>query len=178
MYKTYKVLGILLTYPESAWIENLEEFQTIMENEGLLCPLHQQSLRSFCEHLKTENLFRLQEHYVEWFDRTPSLSLHLFEHVHGESRSRGQAMVDLLTVYQKKGISLKNGELPDYLPAFLEFLSHQSPHEARDLLKEAQPIISAIGERLKQKKIGYHVVFDALLISSPKIMVKPSCRPA
>ncbi|MEJ2459788.1 MAG: hypothetical protein P8Y58_17260 [Novosphingobium sp.] len=45
--------------------------------------------------LVTRDLYDAQERYVLLFDRTRKLSLHLFEHVHGESRDRGQAMVDL-----------------------------------------------------------------------------------
>ena len=57
------------------------------------------------------------------------LSLHLFEHVHGESRDRGQAMVDLKAMYENAGLFVTR-ELPDYVPLLLEFLSTQPRPEA------------------------------------------------
>ena len=74
----------------------------------------------------TGDLYDLQERYVLLFDRTRSLSLHLFEHVHGESRDRGQAMVDLKALYERHGLHMSSSELPDHLPLFLEFLSRDS----------------------------------------------------
>jgi len=104
----------------------------------------------------------LQERYVELFDRTRSLSLHLFEHVHGESRDRGQAMIDLKNLYEKHGLSFSTSELPDYLPAFLEFLSTRPSAEARQLLGQPAHILAALAERLEKRDAPYAAVFRAL----------------
>jgi nitrate reductase delta subunit len=104
----------------------------------------------------------LQAAYVGLFDRVRTLSLHLFEHVHGESRDRGQAMVDLVKLYQRHGLDVTAKELPDYLPLFLEFLSIVPPAEARDLLGEAAHIFPAIGGRLARRESPYAAVFTAL----------------
>jgi nitrate reductase molybdenum cofactor assembly chaperone NarJ/NarW len=92
-----------------------------------------------------------------------SLSLHLFEHVHGESRDRGQAMVDLRALYARHGYRLATDELPDYLPAFLEFLSYLPEDEARKLLADTSHIIEAVGARLKKRGSAYAAAFYALL---------------
>jgi nitrate reductase delta subunit len=110
----------------------------------------------------TLDLYDLQERYGLLFDRTRSLSLHLFEHVHGESRDRGQAMVDLMLVYEKAGMVIGPSELPDYLPLFLEFLSTQPLAEALDLLAQPSHILAALAERLRKRKSSYWAVLEAL----------------
>ena len=96
-----------------------------------------------------------QERYVLLFDRTRSLSLHLFEHVHGESRDRGQAMVDLMAMYEEDGFEIDTKELPDYLPMFLEYLSMKPRAEAVQLLDETAHILAALRERLKKRQSVY-----------------------
>ena len=104
----------------------------------------------------------LQERYVFLFDRTRSLSLHLFEHVHGEGRDRGQAMVDLRGMYEAAGLEIAANELPDYLPLFLEFLATRPIEEARELLGRTAHIIAAIRERLVKRGSVYAGVFEVL----------------
>jgi nitrate reductase delta subunit len=114
------------------------------------------------ERVANSDLYALQEDYVWLFDRTRTLSLHLYEHVHGESRERGQAMVALLELYRAKGLELGPAELPDHLPVFLEFLSTLPEAEAASLLGEAAHVIAAIGERLHKRGSLYRAIFGAL----------------
>jgi nitrate reductase delta subunit len=111
----------------------------------------------------TSDIFDLQERYVDLFDRVPSLSLHLFEHVHGQTRDRGQAMVELKSLYTQQGLVLDPRELPDYLPAFLEYLSLLDGDAARDLLGEASYVLRSIGARLEKRGSRYAAVLAALL---------------
>lgn len=161
-YQTFKILGLLLTYPEPVLIDGIDECVEILKKEGLILNTYWESLQDFLTHLKNAELLELQENYVTLFDRNPSLSLHLFEHIHGESRDRGQAMVDLLAQYQSKGLTLKKGELPDYLPVFLEFLSVLELEAAKRFLKEPIKIISELGKRLKLQGSDYHIIFNIL----------------
>ena len=108
--------------------------------------------------------YDLQENYVALFDRGRGTSLHLFEHVHGYSRDRGQAMVDLKAMYDNHGMTLSQPELPDYLPVFLEFLSCLPSEEARDLLNETTHIIRNIGEQIAKRGSHYYFLLSALLI--------------
>ena len=78
----------------------------------------------------------LQERYVASFDRGRARSLYLFEHVHGESRDRGQAMVNLLEIYRRHEFELNARELPDYIPLFMEYLAQRPDGEALDLLAD------------------------------------------
>jgi nitrate reductase delta subunit len=111
----------------------------------------------------SSDAYDLQERYGLLFDRSKTLALYLFEHVHGESRDRGQAMVDLKAMYENAGLSIAVNELPDYLPLFLEFLSTQPLAAARDLLGQTAHILAALAERLDRRKSVYKAVFDALV---------------
>lgn len=149
----YRALAALLAYPERELIEALPEIREAVPS----------SLRELLRELESEPLTALQERYVALFDRSRALSLHLFEHVHGESRDRGQAMVDLAQTYAARGFAVAGNELPDYLPAFLEFLSVLQPEEAKGLIGETAEIVRALGDRLAERGSRYALVFAALL---------------
>lgn len=162
MALTYKALAVLLAYP-TAEIQDLARpaIQAI-EDGGMVPAQIRRSLARLADELADGDLFELQERYVWQFDRTRSLSLNLYEHVHGESRDRGQAMVALLELYRSKGVELSANELPDNLPVFLEFLSLLPEPEAASLLGEAAHVLAAMGERLHKRQSPYRAVFGAL----------------
>jgi len=113
--------------------------------------------------MQGQDLLELEAEYVAVFDRGRATSLHLFEHVHGDSRERGPAMIDLGQTYAKAGLILAEGELPDYLPAVLEFVSTQPPRGARAFLGETAHILNAIFGALQQRRSAYACVLGALL---------------
>ena len=159
---TFRVLAALLAYPETELIASLDEAAAIIESEGLLPPRQRAPLLALIERLRAEDLLDSQERYVALFDRRRSLSLHLYEHVHGESRDRGQAMVRLAQLYRFHGLEIAARELPDYLPLFVEFLSILPIAPARRLLAEPLPIVAAIGSKLHAAGSPYAAIFDAL----------------
>jgi len=164
--KTFRVLGLLLSYPRPGWLDRLEDCRDVLKEEGLLNGKSLKAVLSFMDMLEQRDPYALQEEYVATFDRGRAHSLHLFEHIHGESRDRGQAMVNLSETYAKKGLYIDRAELPDYLPLFLEFLSCCDAGEAVELLGEPVEVIVAIGQRLRQKDSPYAAVFDVLLALS------------
>jgi nitrate reductase delta subunit len=164
--KTFKVLSALLSYPTSEMIAALPELRATLVGEGLLPSSSRRLLHPLFETLETTEITELQERYVFLFDRTRSLSLHLFEHVHGESRDRGQAMVDLAQAYGAAGFAMTPGELPDYLPAFLEFLSLRPCSEAIGFLGETVHILITLAERLEKRAAPYGGLFRALIALS------------
>ncbi|EMX0073932.1 nitrate reductase molybdenum cofactor assembly chaperone, partial [Salmonella enterica] len=97
------------------------------------------------------------------FDRGRATSLLLFEHVHGESRDRGQAMVDLMAQYEQHGLQLDSRELPDHLPLYLEYLAQLPKSEALGGLQDIAPILALLSARLQQRDSRYAVLFDLLL---------------
>jgi nitrate reductase molybdenum cofactor assembly chaperone NarJ/NarW len=160
--KTYKALSALLTYPTAELQQAAAEIRDVIAAEGIVPARDRAALDTLIEDIGTRDLYDLQERYTMLFDRSRSLSLHLFEHVHGESRDRGQAMLDLAQLYERHGYHVAANELPDYLPMFLEFLSRLPADEARDMLDEAAHILAALDERLKKRKSVYANVFRAL----------------
>lgn len=161
--KTLKALSALLTYPSRDLALAVPEIEDVLRRDGVLALPQLDALEPLLALLAAEDVYDLQERYGMLFDRTRSLSLHLFEHVHGESRDRGQAMVDLRSVYEAAGFEIDCGELPDYVPLFLEYCSLRPQAEARQLLSEPAHVLAAIGERLRKKDSTYAAVFEALV---------------
>jgi nitrate reductase delta subunit len=159
----YAVLGQLLDYPEQPLLDALPEAMGLLQGERALSREARAGLDQFFTYLRTRDLITLQENYVARFDRGRATSLHLFEHVHGESRDRGQAMVDLLQMYEQHRLYLAPGQLPDYLPVFLEYLSRLPSQEARGLLGETAEILQSIGAGLAKRGSAYGFVIGAVL---------------
>lgn len=161
--KTLKVLSALLTYPTADLIAAGPELKSALQSEGVLPRQSREALGRLIDHLASSDLYEAQERYVFLFDRTRSLSLHLFEHVHGESRDRGQAMIDLIQVYQEGGFSPTAAELPDFVPLFLEYAATRSPQVAIDLVAQPGHVFAALRERLAKRNSPYEAVFAALV---------------
>jgi nitrate reductase delta subunit len=161
--KTLKALSALLTYPTRELIEALPDLHAVVVEEGLLDRSQRDGLKALMQWLSRQELLDLESEYVALFDRGRATCLHLFEHVHGESRDRGQALVDLKRVYQKAGFHLTDNELPDYLPALLEFLSTRPLAEVKPMLSDCAHILRSIGETLMERDSEYSAVFAALL---------------
>ncbi|MDG4555722.1 MAG: nitrate reductase molybdenum cofactor assembly chaperone [Candidatus Competibacter sp.] len=167
--KTLKVLSVLLCYPQVDMQAALDEMAETLDREDLLPERERRALRAFMQRLKRTDLMESQERYVATFDRGRALSLHLFEHVHGQSRDRGQAMVNLLDVYRRHGFELDARELPDYIPLFLEYLAQRPMGEALDMLADAMHVMALLGARLAERGSDYSAIFDALaaLVGEP-----------
>jgi len=165
---TFRVMGALLEYPTRELVNALDEFQDVLDREGIVARNERKALRELFGALRDADLMGLQESYVDLFDRVRSLSLYLFEHVHGESRDRGQAMVELKKLYHVRGLELASNELPDFLPAFLEYLSLIGREEPRELLADSAHILELLGARLRKRGSPYYAVFQTLVSLSGK----------
>jgi nitrate reductase molybdenum cofactor assembly chaperone NarJ/NarW len=153
-----RALAALLAYPDDELVRNVPALRGLFPRPN--------EIRELLDEFESEPLHVLQERYVALFDRSRALSLHLFEHVHGESRDRGQAMVDLAETYASRGFEVADAELPDYLPAFLEFVSVLDPREGKKLLGETAEILRSLGDRLADRGSRYAAVFVALLAAA------------
>ncbi|MGV7207217.1 nitrate reductase molybdenum cofactor assembly chaperone [Oxalobacteraceae bacterium A2-2] len=160
----YRVLSALLLYPEQELVaEQAALNQLLLET----LPEWHAALQELFAHIGTAALIEQQQEYVLTFDRNPSHSLHLFEHIHGESRDRGQAMVDLMGEYARHGLQMVGDDLPDYVPLFLEFLSQRTPQEAAPLLGDAIHVLAHIGRKLRASGSPYACVFELLQTLTP-----------
>jgi nitrate reductase delta subunit len=163
MSKTLRVLSALLGYPDAQMLQHLPEMRGLLHAEGALSQARRAEIDALMDALASADPLEAESDYVELFDRGRGTSLHLFEHVHGDSRERGPAMIDLGQTYAKAGLILADGELPDYLPAVLEFVSTQPPREARAFLGEMAHILNAIFGALQQRRSAHASVLGALL---------------
>ncbi len=162
MNLTIRIISRLLCYPDEQLQNALDEMRELTGRQANIPADLRSQLREFITDARGKPLFQWQEEYVALFDRGRYLSLHLFEHVHGESRDRGQAMVDLLSVYQAGGYQLDARELPDYLPLFLEYLSTINEEEIRAMISDAMPVMVLLQARLQEKGSDYSVLFRIL----------------
>ena len=160
---TLRVLAALLSYPDAGMRRHLAEMREILRGDSVLPAARRAELGALIESLAGAEPLEIEADYVELFDRGRGTSLHLFEHVHGDSRDRGPAMIDLAQTYEKAGLYLAPGELPDYLPAVLEFVSTQPPREAAAFLSEMAHIFTAIFSALRERASPYASVLGALL---------------
>lgn len=158
-----KVFSVLLCYPTVELQEAITDIRSIVQAEPLINERNKEALGKLLDQIEQLDIYELEENYVLLFDRSRSLSLNLFEHVHGESRDRGSAMVDLLHTYQAAGFDLSSSELPDHLPVLLEFLSTRPQDEARALLQDAGAILLALADRLQRRETPYAAVLQSLV---------------
>ena len=160
----FKAFSALLSYPSVELQQALPEIADLVRATPLLSPRERRCLLDLVEDLRGADLLVLEERYVDLFDRGRALSLHLFEHLHGDSRDRGEAMVDLKRIYERAGFELSARELPDYLPVLLEYLSRRDLIEARAMLADCAHILTTIGRSLIARGSRYAAVLQALIV--------------
>ena len=162
MDRTLKALSLMLSYPTAELQDAMPEIGTVLAGDPRLTLATRAALKQLADDLAQGDLFDVQESFVMLFDRSRTLSLNLFEHVHGESRDRGGAMVSLIETYRAAGFEPATTELPDHLPVLLEFLSTRPSLEAQETLADAAHIFDALVTRLVRRESGYDAAFAAL----------------
>lgn len=163
MDRSLKALSLLLSYPTRELQQAMPEIGAVLASDTRLTAAARRDLRPLVDALRDLDIYELEEQFVMLFDRSRTLSLNLFEHVHGESRDRGGAMVSLLETYREGGFDPVTSELPDHLPVLLEFLSTRPFVETQETLADAAHIFAALQERLQRRESAYAAVFAALL---------------
>lgn len=165
--RLYKIIALLLTYPEQDWLQSIEELRAMVSAETGQGRRAARRLDRLLIYFEQGRLIDLQEAYVETFDRNPAHSLSIFEHTMGESRERGAAMVRLVEEYHRSGLEVTSRELPDFLPVFLEFLSLIPPEEAQRRLVDIEDVVEILHNRLAEVCSPYAGAFDALTALTP-----------
>ena len=157
-----KLIGVLLDYPrEELWQHGQELLQA--SEDPALSPARRKQLRRFVQELLDSDPLDAQDRWLSTFDRGRAMSLLVFEHIHGESRDRGQAMVDLIDAYRRNGFELDARELPDYLPLLLEYLSHRPQAEARDWLQHIGHIAGMLAARAAERGLPQALLLEILV---------------
>ena len=160
---TFKALGALIDYPTPELQAAADEIEQALREERAVAAPELQGVCAFIGRLRAGDVMDLQEYWIGLFDRSKRLALHLYEHSYGESRDRGQAMVNLALTYRMNGFELNAAEMPDYLPLFLEFLSVIPEVHARRYLTDAIAIIEALRVRLEERDSTYAALLSALV---------------
>ena len=158
-----RALARLIAYPDAQLRSELDDLLQVLDEEGAVPAARRTELRTLAVSLQRQDPLEVEARYVETFDRGRSTSLHLFEHVHGDSRDRGPAMIDLVQTYEKAGLYLAPEELPDHLGVVLEFASTQPPALAKAFLGEMAHILNAIFSALLKRESPYAAVLAAVL---------------
>ena len=161
-----KLVGVLMDYPQDELWQHGGELLEAADDPILPAP-RRTALADFVRELLAADPLEAQERWLAMFDRGRSMSLLLFEHIHGESRDRGSAMIDLLQEYWKRDFDASAAELPDYVPLFLEFLSLLPADEALELLGDAVHVLATIGRKLDANGSPYATAFQVLEALSP-----------
>jgi len=160
----FRALSALLSYPSEEMRRALPEIADVIRAAPIVAPAERRGLLDLIDELGHGDQLTAEERFVDLFDRGRALSLHLFEHLHGESRDRGEAMVELKQLYEKAGFELSARELPDYLPVVLEYLSCRDLAEAREMLADCAHILTTIGRSLVARRSRYAAVLQVLIV--------------
>lgn len=158
-----RALAALLTYPDEELRAALPEIAAVLREAPCINTANREQLLALAEQLARADALDAEARFVDLFDRGRSTSLNLFEHVHGDGRDRGPAMLDLRQRYLDAGLEPSSNELPDHLPMLLEYLSCCDMADVRETLADCAHILRAIGNRLLHRRSRYAAVFGALL---------------
>ena len=164
--KILKVISALMNYPSQALQQHADALVAEIKQAKEIPPESRENLIALVDSTCRRDLMDVQEEYGQLFDKGSSLSLLLFEHVHGDSRERGQAMVDLMALYEANGFDIAVRELPDFIPLYLEYLAQRPDLEAREGLADVGHIFGVLAARLKEREFPHFALFEALLIIS------------
>jgi len=163
MSLTLRVLARLLGYPDAALREHLDELRQALHDEAAIAPARLAEIGALIDGIAAQSPIDAEADYVQLFDSGRRTSLHLFEHVHGDSRDRGPAMIDLAQTFEAAGLYLAEGEMPDHLPVVLEYASTQPPAAARAFLSEMTHIFNVIFSALDKRGSRYASALGALI---------------
>jgi nitrate reductase delta subunit len=172
-----RALGVLLSYPRQDLRQALPEIAETIRTSPLIAKRQREGLMVLIDELASADLLMAEERYVELFDRGRATSLNLFEHLHGESRDRGDAMVELKRCYERAGFELATRELPDHLPVVLEYLSCRGTTEAGAMLRDCAHLLKRIGGALIARESPYAAVIQALLVIAGEAPLNPAAVP-
>jgi len=158
-----RALALLLGYPDAEMRSHLPELLEAIDKEAVIPVARRDELHAFAAELARLDPMDVEARYVETFDRGRATSLHMFEHIHGDSRERGPAMVDLVQTYEKAGMLMAPEELPDHLCVVLEFASTQPPKLAIEFMGEMAHILTSVFSALVQRGSPYAAPVAAVL---------------
>jgi len=156
-----RLLSLLLHYPDDDLLGHLEDIEAMAQTR--CCGPVKTAVDAFVGYLKAHSSIRLQENYTAAFDMNPSTTLNLTYHAYGDNEKRAAAMARLKQIYEACGWQPTTGELPDYLPLMLEFLSVCPNSQYIDLIWEPFCGLKDYLARLGQSAPAYAALLQPLV---------------
>lgn len=153
--KLYTVLARLLDYPTPELMSHLSEVVDVVNDDNRVTIEERNQLTEFVSWLQLHDLTGIQQIYVQTFDMVPEHDLHMTHHIHGDSRDRGPALIDLTEHFKANGLEIKDGEIPDYLPLLLEYVSTLGEEESRFFLADVGKILAILADNLEKADSPY-----------------------
>lgn len=160
--RLYKILSVLLEYPDQELMDHLPELRSEIENDFEIDEAEGAALQGFLAYLTSKPLTELQADYVKTFDLSAEHSLHLTHHLFGDDKNRGPALIDLGELYKDYGVEVVINELPDYLPLILEFAAYLEDGEASVFLSDANKVLETLAENLKKAESPYAALLSII----------------
>ena len=155
------VLSVLLHYPDEELFNRIDEIGSAADQSR---PADVESaVQAFVNELNTHSLIQVQEKYTAVFDIDPATTMNMTYHAFGDNEKRAAALAHLQHNYEQAGWERITGELPDYLPMMLEFLSI-CPHPEYtgpvwQCLQGMQPLVA----RLEKKAPVYAALLQPIV---------------
>ncbi|KRT54137.1 nitrate reductase molybdenum cofactor assembly chaperone [endosymbiont of Ridgeia piscesae] len=153
--RIYNIMARLLDYPTEELMENLPAIITILKEDPDVGAQEREDLMQLISWMQLHDLIGMQADYVQTFDMTPEHDLHLTHHLFGDDRGRGPALIDLSEHFKSAGLEVEEGEIPDYLPLILEYVSTLDEMQARVFLGDAAKVITVLAENLEKAESPY-----------------------
>ena len=153
--RIYRILARLLDYPDAELMESLPEIVQALKIDPAVNAQERDSVLQLVSWMQLHDLTGLQAEYVQTFDMTPEHDLHLTHHLFGDDRGRGPALIDLSEYYKGSGLEMEDGEIPDFLPLILEFVSTLEEMQARVFLGDAAKVLKILADNLEKAGSPY-----------------------
>jgi nitrate reductase delta subunit len=163
---TYKLLSLFLQYPDAELIDARQDLAR--EVAQLPSSPAAKALQRFCDWWTREDPLALEQHYVETFDLDRRCGLYLTFYSDGDKRQRGAVLLRLGRLYRAAGLPLADGELPDFLPAMLEFAAAAPSGHGMIVLREHRPALELLRQALNDRDTPYAHVLDAVCMALGK----------
>lgn len=155
----FKLLSILLRYPDEEVLAARPDMAEAVL--GLPASPAKSLMLDFVGGWEESDPYRLQKEYIATFDFNRRGNLYLTYYRHGDSRLRGEALLEVKEAYARAGYELSTAELPDYLPLVLEFAS-EAPAEGGRLLSAHRGTLEVIRRSLHKDESPHALLLDAL----------------
>lgn len=168
----YQVASLLLRYPTSALLGAEPEISTAvaeLPGEGARTPLDR-----FLTHRRTLSLIDLEREYVETFDTRRRCTLNISYYLYGDTRRRGVSLLRLKRLYAAAGLVLESDELPDHLPAMLEFAAFAPSGYGERVLHEHRIGLELLRLALRADERPHQDVIDAVCSTLPRLGLRES----